>query len=35
VLREALTSSGYDIKAITRSDTPIEDIRARLASHEK
>jgi copper chaperone CopZ len=35
VLRDALTSSGYDIKTITRSDTPIEDIRARIASHEK
>jgi periplasmic mercuric ion binding protein len=35
VLREALTSSGYDIKTISRSDTPIGVIRARVIGHEK
>jgi mercuric ion binding protein len=35
VLRDALTSSGYDIKEITRSDTPIGEIRARAAGREK
>jgi copper chaperone CopZ len=31
-LREALTASGYDVKSITRSDTPIEQVRARVAA---
>ena len=35
VLRDALTASGYDIKAITRSDTPIGEIRARVTGHGK
>jgi len=29
-LRKALADSGYDVKAITRTQTPIADIRARL-----
>ena len=29
-LRKALSDSGYDVKAITRSDTPIADVRARV-----
>src|SRR5262245_402826 len=30
-LRRALTASGYDVKAIGRTDTPIAVIRARVA----
>jgi len=30
-LRRALTASGYDVKAIARTDTPIAEIRARVA----
>lgn len=29
-LRRALTDSGYDVKAITRTETPIAEIRARI-----
>lgn len=29
-LRKALTDSGYDVKAIERTQTPLADIRARL-----
>ena len=29
-LKKALTSSGYDVKTIERTDTPLADIRARL-----
>lgn len=29
-LREALSASGYDVKAIERTETPIADIRARV-----
>ena len=29
-LRNALTDSGYDVKTITRTQTPVADIRARL-----
>ena len=29
-LRKALTDSGYDVKAITRTQTSLTDIRARL-----
>jgi hypothetical protein len=34
-LREALTWSGYDVKSITRSKTPIEQIRTRVGDAEK
>ena len=34
-LREALISSGYDVRTITRTDTPIEQIRARVGGAEK
>src|SRR5262245_45664991 len=30
-LRRALTASGYDVKAIARTDRPIAEIRARIA----
>jgi copper chaperone CopZ len=30
VLRKALTSAGYDVKAIVRTDTPIDGIREQL-----
>jgi copper chaperone CopZ len=30
-LKKALTASGYDVKSIERTATPIADIRARLA----
>jgi len=30
-LRRALTASGYDVKEIARTDTPIAEIRARVA----
>jgi copper chaperone CopZ len=30
VLREALTNAGYDVKAITRSETSVDTIRQRL-----
>lgn len=29
-LRDALTDSGYDVKAITRTETPVAAIRERL-----
>ena len=29
-LRKALTDSGYDVKTIIRTQTPVADIRARL-----
>jgi len=29
-LRKALTDSGYDVKTIVRTQTPVADIRARL-----
>ena len=29
-LRKALTDSGYDVKVITRTQTPLTDIRARV-----
>jgi len=29
-LRKALTDSGYDVKAIERTQTPLKDIRGRL-----
>ena len=29
-LRKALSDSGYDVKAIERTQTPVSDIRARL-----
>lgn len=34
-LRKALTASGYAVKAIERTNTPIEEIRARLAEQPK
>ena len=34
-LRKALTDSGYDVKAIERTDTPIADIRARVKEPSK
>lgn len=30
-LKKALTASGYDVKSIERTATPLADIRARLA----
>lgn len=32
-LKKALTDSGYDVKAITRSQRSLEDIRATLGKH--
>jgi copper chaperone CopZ len=29
-LKKALTASGYDVKSIERTNTPIEEIRARM-----
>ena len=34
-LKKALTASGYDVKAIERTKTPIEEIRARLSGKPK
>jgi copper chaperone CopZ len=34
-LRKALTASGYDVKGIERTTTPIQDIRARLGAKAK
>ncbi len=34
-LKKALTASGYDVKSIERTDTPIADIRARTGSPPK
>lgn len=34
-LRNALTASGYAVKAIERTNTPIDEIRARLEEHPK
>jgi copper chaperone CopZ len=34
-LRKALTDSGYDVKAIERTATPIDEIRKRLAEQSK
>lgn len=34
-LKKALTASGYDVKSIARTQTPIEEIRARLAGKHK
>ena len=34
-LKKALTASGYDVKAIERTNTPIAEIRARLVEHPK
>src|SRR5688500_8347954 len=34
-LRTALTASGYDVKAIERTETPIEDIRTRVGGRAK
>lgn len=34
-LRKALTASGYDVKAIERTNTPIEEIRARVGMKPK
>jgi copper chaperone CopZ len=34
-LRKALTASGYDVKAIERTATPIAEIRARLGAEAK
>lgn len=34
-LKKALTASGYDVKAIERTATPIDEIRARLGRKSK
>jgi len=34
-LRKALTESGYDVKAIERTTTPLEDLRGRLEAQAK
>ena len=34
-LRKALTASGYDVKVIERTATPIEEIRARVGAKAK
>lgn len=34
-LRKALTASGYDVKAITRTATPISELRAQNGEHPK
>lgn len=34
-LKKALTASGYDVKAIERSETSLDEIRARLAKKSK
>lgn len=34
-LKKALTESGYDVKAIERTSTPIEDIRTRVGKKPK
>ena len=35
VLKKALTDSGYDVKAIERTTTPIAEIRARVEGKSK
>lgn len=32
-LRKALTASGYDVKSIQRTDTPLDALRERLKEH--
>lgn|SRR5689334_1021900 len=34
-LRKALTASGYDVKAIERTTTPIAEIRSRVGAKSK
>jgi periplasmic mercuric ion binding protein len=33
-LKKALTDSGYDVKAITRSQRPLDDVRASLGKKQ-